>query len=239
MTNSNSRDERILRTSAGEFPLDEYRLKSGEREWKILHVSAVLSWREESHFLREKREVVPYGVTLWASAVALAHEIASRENEFRGKSVLELGAGTGLPGIVAASSGARKIVQTDRSELAVSVCQRNIRLNKTAGIEQRLVDWTDWKDAAEYDWIVGSDILYDKEMHQHLRAIFEANLSTGGRILLSDPFREPSLKLLEDLETAGWLVSMSKWSVNVGSDGSDESSTPRPVGVFELRRPDL
>jgi predicted nicotinamide N-methyase len=194
-----------------------------------LHVAAVLSQAEESHFLRELRERLPYGVTLWASAIALAHEIASRTDFFRGKQVLELGAGTGLPGIVAASQGAQ-VLQTDRSELAMSVSKRNIELNKVQALEQRLVDWTDWNDDKRYDWIIGSDILYAEEVHAHLRKIFEINLAPNGRILLSDPFRQPSINFLESLESDGWTITMSKW--NIG-----EASAKRPIGVFELLPP--
>lgn len=222
-------DKRMLRTSAGDFPLDECCLKLAGREWKILHVGAVLSHKEEFQFLREMKERFPYGITLWAAAIALAHEVALRADEFRGKRVLELGAGTGLPGIVAASQ-ATKVVQTDRYELVMSVCKRNMRLNGVENIEQRLVDWTDWTDGERYDWILGSDILYGEEMHPYLRKIFETNLVSGGRILLSDPFRDVSVSLMEALENDGWSVSISKWSVG-------EEASRRPIGIFELTPP--
>jgi predicted nicotinamide N-methyase len=219
-------DLEVLRTSAGDFPLNQYCLRIADREWKILHVSTVISQDDEAKFLFELSDRLPYGVTLWTASIALAHDIASRADDFRGKRVLELGAGTGMPGIIAAAYGAR-VVQTDRSELAMSVGKRNITLNKIETIEQRFVDWTNWNDDGKYDWIIGSDILYGEAMHAHLRHIFESNLAPNGRILLSDPFRLTSFKLLEALEAEGWSIKISKW--NIG-----EESTPRPIGVFEL-----
>ncbi len=142
---------------------------------------------------------------------------------------MELGAGTGLPGIVAASLGGR-VVQTDRHELALSVCKRNGEGNGVQTIEYRLADWATWNDAERYEWILGSDILYGEEMHPHLRRILETNLAPGGRILLSDPFREVSLRLLEAMEEDGWSITLSKWSVG-------EEATPRPIAVFELAPP--
>lgn len=221
-------DQRILKTTAGDFPLDECSLKLAGKEWKILHVSAALTQEGESYFLKELREKVPYGLTLWASAIALANEIALREDSFRSSKVLELGAGTGFPGIVAASLGA-KVLQTDQYELVMSVSKRNLELNGIKTIDQTLMDWTDWNHTMQYDWIIGSDILYSNEMHLHLRHIFEFNLLPNGRILLSDPFRETSFNLLEELEAEGWNIKITKW--NIG-----EEPSLRPIGVFELSR---
>lgn len=228
-TGASTTEGEVLRTTAGEFPLHEYRLGLGGRTWSVLHTDSVLSSTEEQAFLRERKERLPYGVVLWPAAIALAHEVAARADELRGKRVLELGAGTGLPGIVAASLGAR-VVQTDRQELAMSVCRRNGERNGVASIEYRLVDWTEWADPDRYDWIIGSDILYGESMHPHLRAIFTSGLAPGGRILLSDPFRATSYKLLEALEGDGWRIALAKW--NVG-----EEAIPRPIGVFDLEPP--
>ena len=219
----------VLHTTAGDFPLHEYRLGLGGRTWSILHSESVLSRDDEAHFLLELKERLPYGVVLWPAAIALAHEVAARGEEFRGKRVLELGAGTGLPGIVAASFGAR-VVQTDKQEMAMSVCKRNVQRNGAPSIEHRLVDWVDWDDDSRYDWIIGSDILYGGTMHPHLRRIFESNMAPGGRVLLSDPFRATSLTLLEEMEADGWKIGMTKWSI--GRDG-----TPRPIGLFDLAPP--
>lgn len=219
----------VLSTSAGEFPLHEYRLQMAGRAWTILHTGNVLTHADEHLFLNEQKERLPYGVVLWPAAIVLAHEVAGRAEAFSQKRVLELGAGTGLPGIVAASFGAR-VVQTDGDELAMSVCMRNGDRNGVAEIDYNLVDWTKWKDARRYEWILGSDILYGDTLHPHLRRIFERNLASGGRVLLSDPFRAVSLRLLEALESDGWRITLTKW--NVG-----EEAAPRPIGVFELEAP--
>jgi len=217
-----------LHTTAGDVPLHEYRVTLSERVYTILHTGAVLTFLDEQLLLNERETRLPYGLALWPSAIALAHEISARATHARGQHMLELGAGTGLPGIVAASSGAQ-VVQTDKQSAALHLCRVNGERNDINGVDYRLADWAEWNDTTRYDWIIGADILYPKPMHGHLTRIFASNLAPGGRVLLADPFRKASLALLETLEGEGWTMSIAKWTVG-------EEIEPAAVGVYELSR---
>jgi methyltransferase-like protein 23 len=215
----------ILSTTVGDLPLQEYCLSLGGQAWTILHTGAILSQEDEERFLRGDQPRLPYGIALWPAAIALAHEIAARL--VQGVRLLELGAGTGLPGIVAATLGAR-VVQTDRNAAALAVCGRNATRNGVV-LEQRAADWTAWRETDTYDFIIGADILYAESVHPQLRQIFATNLAPGGRLLLADPFRPASFELLEAMAADGWNVAVNKWTVGV-------VPPPRPIGVFELTR---
>jgi predicted nicotinamide N-methyase len=121
------------------------------------------------------------------------------------------------------------VVQTDRQQLVLHVCKQNAERNAVTSIEHRTADWTAWEDEERYDLILGSDILYAEPLHPHLRHIFETNLAPNGTLLLADPFRETSVRLLEAMEAEGWRVTMDKWTVGI-------TPPPRPVGVFALTR---
>ena len=218
-----------LATPGGTFPILDYSLAAGGREWTVGHIAAVVSRKDETHAIVLKTNRVPYGLSLWPGAMVLAEEVAARPEDWRGKAVLELGAGTGLPGIVAAGLGAR-VVLTDFEESVLDLCRRNVARNAPLDVECRHADWTAWDDDRRYDVILGADILYVEELNPHLRRIFEGNLATGGRILLADPFRKMSLRLLDAMEADGWRVTVSTWDVG-------DEILPRPIGIFELAPP--
>jgi predicted nicotinamide N-methyase len=217
----------VLHTTTGDVELHEYGGTFGGHAYRILHTGAVLTFLDEQILLSERETRLPYGVALWPGAIALAHEIAALPDAPRGLRVLELGAGTGLPGIVAASLGAN-VVQTDKQQAALALCRMNAERNGVS-TEHRLADWAAWGDGNRYDWIIGSDILYATAMYPHLTRMFESNLAPSGRVLLSDPFRRGSFGFLESLETAGWGVSIGRWSVGVEGEES-------PVGIYELSK---
>ena len=219
----------LLPTSAGDVPLFACRLDVGGRTWDVRHTGAVVSVADEHRYLTDLADKLPYGVVLWPAAIALAHEVATRADEFRGATVLELGAGTGLPGIVAAALGAT-VTQTDRHELALLVCRQNGERNRVPGITYRRAEWADWPAVGRFDWVLGSDVLYAESAHPLLRGVLEATVAPGGRVLLADPFRAASLPLLHDLEAAGWGVRFNKWTVG-------DADQPRAVAVYEVRPP--
>lgn len=228
MTDTDRDQEQDLAERIAAGQLQECRVHVGEREWSVLYTDAPLSQKDEQALLSDSRANLPYGVSLWPAAIALAHEIVSRPGDFRGKRVLELGAGTGLPGIIASSFGAQ-VVQTDRHELALALCRRNGEANRVGAIDYRLAEWSAWNDDARYDWIIGSDIMYAPASQPALQRVLESSLAPKGRVLISDPFRDVSLRLLESLEAGGWGITLSKWTIG--------DTAPRPVGVYELVPP--
>lgn len=220
-----------LRTSIGDFPLHEYRLTLGERTWSFLHTGSVVTVEQEQEYLAREEGRLPYGAMLWPASIALVHDLVDRAEQLRGKRVLELGAGTGVPGIVAASLGA-EVLQVDRSEVALHLCVMNAQRNEQERIQARVAEWETFENDEPFDFILGADVLYVTTMHERLRGICNTYLAPDGIALFSDPFREQSLPMLETMESTGWRVSFAKWSISV------ESGT-RTVAVYETTRRQL
>ncbi|XP_076839588.1 methyltransferase-like protein 22 isoform X2 [Brachyhypopomus gauderio] len=88
------------------------------------------------------------GKQVWRGALLLSDFILSHRAMFQGATVLELGAGTGLASIVMASV-AKMVYCTDVGEDLLSMCQRNVSLNKRFidpaaehEVKVRHLDWT-------------------------------------------------------------------------------------------------
>lgn len=183
------------------LPLVVHEIEIGGRDWRIEAVEDQSALTEQS----EAFEHFPFGLLLWDSAPVLAGALAAQPEWVAGKPVLELGAGVGVAGLVAAALGGR-VRQTDHGREALARCQRNAALNGIAGVAWALADWTDWRDETRYDVILGSDILYEAELHPALAAIFARNLAPGGRVLLTDPGRTNTPRFLALLEAEGWRI---------------------------------
>ncbi len=112
----------------------------------------------------------------------------------------------------------------------MSLCERNFARNGLQAGERRLTDWSEWRDEAHYDWIVGSDVLYAERAHADLERVLAGNLSPQGRALLADPLRRTGLSLLERLESRGWRVQFTTWRLGDGTAG-------RAVALYDLCPP--
>ena len=92
---------------------------------------------------RQADTTTEFGDEVWPGAAALAQALAPNgvfAGAVRGKRVLELGAGGGLPGLVCAASGAASVVLSDLPE-ALPRLRRGIRQNDLANVVVKALDW--------------------------------------------------------------------------------------------------
>ena len=161
----------------------------------------------------------PYGLMLWASAIGLAERLAQQPELVRGKRVLEIGAGVGLPGLVARTLGAVHVTQTDYQETTLALARSNAQRNGLAGeVEHRRADWRDFPPdlLGAFDVVLGSDVLYERTLHAPLADLLPRLLrpgADGGLILVSDPLRPQALAFVEQQEQrahlpGGWRVDV-------------------------------
>lgn len=131
--------------------------------------------------IHEERDVIAANGTTghrtWEAALALGDWIASNKERLKQSNILELGAGTGLAGLIAAKLGAsetRKVVLTDGDEAVVDALNNNIQLNGIQGlcVAQKLYWGNDLLDTSVFSsagasnsWtILAADVTYDRDL---------------------------------------------------------------------------
>ncbi|XP_061998816.1 uncharacterized protein LOC133716088 [Rosa rugosa] len=114
-----------------------------------------------------------YGLFVWPCSIVLAEYVWQQRLRFAGASVVELGAGTSLPGLVAAKVGADVTLTDESNRLEVlSNMKSVIELNKLQCNVVGLT-WGVW-DASIFSLhpkiILGADVLYDAKAFDDLFA---------------------------------------------------------------------
>jgi predicted nicotinamide N-methyase len=171
----------------------------------------------------EREEFLPYWAELWASAVALAHDLSLRS--LRGKRTLELGCGLGLPSIAAARAGGR-VLATDWSADAVLATAANAQRNDVR-VETLECSWAAPDALIErgpWDLVLGSDLLYERRNGSLLLGLLPRLVDERGLVLIADPQRAAAATFLEHAESAGWTLTTT------GSPRSDR------VRIHRMRR---
>lgn len=209
-------------------PLETQTVEVGGRMWHIRSAPSQDTLLEVADLL----EHFPFGFLLWESAVGMARFLAARPELSAGQRVLELGAGVGLPGLVAASLGA-KVWQTDHQPGTLELSRINAGLNGVEGVQTFLADWIDWRHLDRYDLILGADILYDRSVRFHLEQIFLQCLTPNGSLLLADPGRPQALEFVSYLEKRAWHVTLT---TEIVLQLVEEPPQRVDIGLYQIRR---
>ena len=156
------------------------------------------------------------GLKTWTSSLLLSRRLAALSKHLPSCNprVLELGSGTGLVGLAAASIWQEQISEvllTDLPEIVPNL-QRNIELNScssggsTPQVHSRILDWSDRADVPKtvdeaYLVILAADPIYSSEHPQLLVDTVRSWLarSADSRFMIELPLREAYLKERQDL----------------------------------------
>ena len=161
----------------------------------------------------EDVDQLPFWAELWPASIGMAQFIWQHQELFKGKTVLELGAGVGLAGIAAKLTGA-EVIQSDFIEMALKFTQLNCLRNQVPVGSLLLADWRDFPIGEKpVDWIIGSDILYEKTLHSYLWEIFQRMLKPNGTLCLADPGRDYARQFITAIIGSGWTKSGLKTPV--------------------------
>jgi len=143
-------------------------------------------WRKTEEELGEMGLPPPYWAFAWAGGQALARYILDHGDRFDGRSVIDVGAGSGLSAIAAAKVGARRVQASDIDAIAVAA----IGLNATANGVTVAATSDDWLSAPPpADIVLVGDLFYERPLAERVMAFVQAAAARGSHVLVGDPRR--------------------------------------------------
>lgn len=159
----------------------------------------------------------PYWAYEWAGGLVLCRYLREHKRLVRGRRVLDLGAGSGIAGIVAAQCGAATVLAAESDRLGRAAICLNAALNRAAVHVLRRDVLSGELPAV--DLILGGDIFYRADVAHRMTCFLKRCHRAGIAILVGDPGRADLPREL--------LTHVGQYCV---SDFADP--TPRPAGVF-------
>lgn len=144
---------------------------------------------------------------VWPVGILLAEVMDTAE--MTGKRILELGCGIGLPSLVLQRRGA-DVVASDIHPLAEPFLAYNSALNGLPSVHFRQLDWEEpLPSLGDFDKIIGSDLLYERDHPEALAAVIERHARPQAEVVLTDAGRGHTSAFSREMEALGFDVEES------------------------------
>jgi predicted nicotinamide N-methyase len=158
----------------------------------------------------------PYWAKVWPSAIALHNLLQKHPSLIKDKTVLELGAGIGLPSLMIADV-ARSIQISDYDSEAVELLRKNIAHLQLQNVQALQLDWNALPEAIHPEVLILSDVNYDPTQFETLTKLIEKFIHQGCTIILSTPQRimaSPFVLALSEFIIADYVELVDENGVN-------------------------
>jgi len=139
----------------------------------------------------------PLWAKIWPASLVLADHLAARPvvPDCR---ILEIGAGLGVVGVVAAAFG-HTITCSEHSPHALAFLKANALANNCPNLSILALDWHRPLPDHRFDLILGSEVVYRETDFDPLERLFRALLRPGGTVILTSEIRKTSLMFYDRL----------------------------------------
>lgn len=144
-------------------------------------------WQKTEDELGQMNVPPPFWAFAWAGGQALARYLLDNPAEVSGKTVLDLGTGSGLTAIAAMKAGAASVVAADVDRMALASAHLNAAANGVVIVttsEDLLAG-----PPAGHGVVLVADLFYERELAERVMAFIGAAEANGSRVLVGDPQR--------------------------------------------------
>jgi predicted nicotinamide N-methyase len=176
------KEAQFIRTNTKLLPVPlvpEVRLHLAEESLAI--------WRQTEEELGRMNVPPPWWAFAWAGGQALARYVLDHPALAAGRSVLDLGAGSGLAGIAALTAGAAHVLAADTDPFALTAIALNAAANGV--VVQSMGDDLLAAAPSRFDLVLVGDLFYERALAERVLAFLEAAHEQGAAVLVGDPRR--------------------------------------------------
>ena len=155
----------------------------------------------ESILNEDSSKDFPFWAKLWPSSIALIQFLQTKSDLIKGKTVLEIGAGIGLPSFFIAGK-AKSIQVTDYALDAVELMYKNIAHLNLDNVQAFRLDWNKVPKGIKPEVLILSDVNYNPNEFDPLIALIKELVASGTLVILSTPQRimaSPFVNALQQL----------------------------------------
>lgn len=167
-------------------------VRIGSRQWKIRSLSDKLQYADP-HGEAKRAGICSASWSLfgqlWPASKALARAV--KHIDIKGRRILELGCGLGLPSLVLQARGA-DVTASDRHPLSEPFLDYNAALNHLPEVPYVDLDWKPSgfdQSLGQFDVIIGSDILYEPDHADMLATLINRLAANTAKVLITCPGR--------------------------------------------------
>ena len=159
----------------------------------------------------------PFWVKLWESAMILSQALTTLP-EPSGKTMLEIGAGLGAPGITAGACGF-DVTLSDYEDIIMDFQKVSVAASGLDNVNCIHLDWLDPPELEPFDYLVAAEVLFREEFFEPLLNVFEKYLKPGGAIFLAHDARRKCLPLFMEKAKKQYNIAGKKQVMR--KDGQD------------------
>ena len=154
-----------------------------------LHLATEVTpiWQATEETLARSALPPPFWAFAWAGGQALARYLLDHPANVAGRSVLDLGAGSGLVAIAAAKAGARPVLAAEIDHFAAEAIAANAVLNEVA-ISVATEDLLNTVNL-RWDVVTAGDVCYEQPMADRVIGWLRGMAARGAIVVLGDPGR--------------------------------------------------
>jgi len=149
-------------------------------------------WEQTERALDRVGLPPPFWAFAWAGGQALARYILDHPETVSGRTVLDLGSGSGLVAIAAARAGAAAVTAAEIDPLANAAIQLNAQANgvtiAAAGADLLATGPTQ-VGPPDGDVVLAGDVFYAKPLADRVLPFLDRASAHGGQVLIGDPGR--------------------------------------------------